>query len=63
MTEVLWDQPLKQAEFLDHEYSKNKNGFFDRYPFAGFVFSIKDSNKLKDTDCTNGFIVNVGVPY
>lgn len=33
------------------------------YPLAGFVFSIKDSNQLKDTDCTMGMWINVDKPY
>lgn len=35
----------------------------EKYPLAGFVFSIKDSNKLKDTDSTMGFKINLNKPF
>lgn len=65
LTEVLWAHPLQRAKELDLEFQKavDKKAFFQQYPFAGYVFSIKDSNKLKDTVCTNGFIINLGMPY
>lgn len=65
LTDVFWELPLQRAKELDIEFAKeeDKKVFFEKYPFAGYVFSIKDSNKLKDSCCTNGMVVNLGLPY
>ena len=53
LTEVLYQKPLKRCQELQKTDLK-------QYPLLGFIFSIKDSNKLKGTVCTNGFKINVG---
>lgn len=63
LTEVLYHQPLNQSKKLDSEFQQSSpEEFMKKYPLAGFIFSIKDSNKLKDSDCSNGFIINLNHP-
>ena len=57
-TDVFYTKPLKRAKELDNLIKTNKITK-KTHPLIGFIFSIKDSNKLKDSACTNGFLINL----
>lgn len=59
-TDVLYEKPLQRAEELQ-QMVRNNTANADDLPLLGFIMSIKDSNKLKGTVCTNGFVINVGL--
>lgn len=60
LADVFYEQPLGRAEELDKLINKQTVNP-DNLPLLGFVMSIKESNKLKNTVCTNGFAINVGL--
>ena len=61
LTDIFYTKPLKRAEELDKLISSKKITK-KTHPLIGFIFSIKDSNKLKNSSCTNGFIININKP-
>ena len=60
-TDIFYAAPLERAEELD-KLIKEKKITKETHPLIGFIFSIKDSNKLKNSTCTNGFLININKP-
>ena len=60
LTDVIYEKPSLRSDELQKKLN-DKSVKADELPLLGFIMSIKDSNKLKGTVCTNGFAINVGL--
>ena len=62
ITDTFYKKPLLESEVLQEKFNKKEINL-KTHPLLGFIFSIKDSNILKDTKCTNGFYLNLNTIY
>lgn len=62
LAEVLYDRPMDRA-FELQEFIKYKKASSEEMPLLGFVMSLKDTIKYKDTDSTWGLFFNLNKPH
>ena len=58
ITQTFYKKPLEKSEKLQKKINKNEINK-KTHPLLGFIFSIKESNILKNTKSTNGFYINL----
>ena len=62
ITDSFYKKPLSESETLQKKLEKSEITV-QTHPLLGFIFSIKDSNILKNTKTTNGFFLNLKSVY
>jgi fatty acid amide hydrolase len=62
LAEVLYERPMDRA-FELQEFIKYKKASTEEMPLLGFVVSLKDTIKYKDTDSTWGLFFNYNKPH